>query len=240
MEMIKPKKIIKSQRKTLSLQINEDGELIVRVPKFVSDNVINEFIEKNSAWIIKKIKEIQSKKSQVKVHSFEDGEEYLFLGKKLKLKIIDEFFPLSKKLPSITINEDFITVREKDPGKIASLIQKFYKSEARKILQERVNLYLNQLNQIYNFNLNYRKIQLTNGRKSLGSCSPKGDLNFSWRIIQAPLEVIDYIVIHELIHLKIKNHKRFFWLRVGRLQPDYRKSIEWLKENWFYLRDFLR
>jgi len=63
------------------------------------------------------------------------------------------------------------------------------------------------------------------------------NLNFSWRLVMAPLSVIDYVVVHELIHLEVKNLSPVFWQKVAAIIPDYRKRIEWLKENeyWFYL-----
>lgn len=88
--------------------------------------------------------------------------------------------------------------------------------------------------------IHLKKIKLSSGRRILGSCSASGNMNFSWRIIQAPVEIIDYLVVHEIVHLKERHHKRSFWLKVYKLKPDYRQSIVWLNENWFYLRDFLR
>jgi len=238
--MIEPKKIIRTKRKTLSLQINENGELIVRVPKFVSDTVIKQFVAKHRTWIDKKVREVLFKKSQLKTYTFSDGEEFLFLGKKLKLTFTHISSSIVKKTSSVVVSGDRLLIDYSKKAKAPELLEKFYKGEAKKIFEERVNYYLRKFNEIFDANYSLKKIKLSSGRRILGSCSASGNMNFSWRIIQAPVEIIDYLVVHEIVHLKERHHKRSFWLKVYKLKPDYRQSIVWLNENWFYLRDFLR
>jgi predicted metal-dependent hydrolase len=239
--MIKPEKVIRSKRKTLSLQINENGELIVRVPKFVSDSAIQQFIEKHRNWIEKKVREINLKKSRLRKHSFVEGEEYLFIGNSYSLKFVDGNFLISAHEGSFPLfSGEFFLLKKSQIDNAAKLIEKLYKKEARSILEDRVKFYVERFNQIYGYDYSFRKIKLTNGRRNIGSCSPKGDLNFSWRIIQAPIEIIDYIVVHEIVHLKEKHHRKTFWSKVKKLYPNFKNSVEWVKENWFYLRDFLR
>jgi hypothetical protein len=67
--------------------------------------------------------------------------------------------------------------------------------------------------------------------KRWGSCGPKGTLNFSWRLVMAPIEIIDYVIVHELIHLEEKNHSEVFWRKMRTIMPDYEKRQEWLKSN---------
>lgn len=82
----------------------------------------------------------------------------------------------------------------------------------------------------------YNKISITAAQKRWGSCTCGGNLNFPWRLIMAYLAVVDYVVVHELIHLEEKNHSRVFWNKVGMLIPDYKKYQEWLKKNGHLLR----
>ena len=79
--------------------------------------------------------------------------------------------------------------------------------------------------------LSYNVVRITNAKKRWGSCGPKGSLNFSWRLIMAPREVIDYVVAHELVHLRIKNHSKIYWNEVERIMPHYQYQKAWLKEN---------
>ena len=72
--------------------------------------------------------------------------------------------------------------------------------------------------------LKYNKINITNAQKRWGSCSSKGNLNFSWRLVMAPLPVLDYVVIHELVHLEERNHGKSFWDKVKMLMPDHKNK----------------
>jgi predicted metal-dependent hydrolase len=77
----------------------------------------------------------------------------------------------------------------------------------------------------------YSRVGITSARTRWGSCSAKGALNFSWRLIQAPMEAVDYVVIHELVHTVIHNHSRKFWTRLEQVLPDYRERRKWLRSN---------
>ena len=82
----------------------------------------------------------------------------------------------------------------------------------------------------------YRRINITSARTRWGSCSTRGSVSFTWRLIMAPLAVVDYVILHELAHTQIPNHSRHFWDRMGQLLPDYRSHRQWLKENGNLLR----
>jgi predicted metal-dependent hydrolase len=74
-------------------------------------------------------------------------------------------------------------------------------------------------------------VRITDARQRWGSCTHKGRLNFSWRLIQAPLEIIDYVIVHELVHIRQPDHSRKFWAEVKEIMPDYGRRRKWLKEN---------
>ncbi len=76
----------------------------------------------------------------------------------------------------------------------------------------------------------YRRIRIGGQRTLWGSCSPRGTLSFNWRLVLAPLEVLDYVVVHELCHLRVPNHSRRFWALVERHRPHWRQQREWLRD----------
>jgi len=106
----------------------------------------------------------------------------------------------------------------------------WYKERAYEKISERVQWYA------LKNGFQYNKIKITQAQKRWGSCSSKGNLNFSWRLIMAPLPVVDYVVVHELAHLVEKNHSKAFWSKVKMLMTDYQKQQEWLKRNGHLLR----
>jgi len=102
-----------------------------------------------------------------------------------------------------------------------------YKEEASKFISERINYY----NQIYEFD--YNRISIRNQRTRWGSCSSKKNLNFNYRILFLPKRIADYIIIHELFHLKEMNHSRRFWNLVAEAVPDYLEIRKELKNKRF-------
>jgi predicted metal-dependent hydrolase len=106
----------------------------------------------------------------------------------------------------------------------------WYKKAAYEKILERVEWYLQKTG------LKYKEVKITNAQKRWGSCSHSGNLNFPWKLVMAPLPVIDYIVIHELVHLEVKNHTRTFWTKVKKLMPEYEKFEDWLKKNGYLLK----
>ncbi len=106
----------------------------------------------------------------------------------------------------------------------------WYKDRAYEKIGQRVEWYARK------YEFKYNKTKITTAQKRWGSCSSKGNLNFSWRLIMAPLPVIDYVVIHELVHLEERNHSRLFWDKVKYFYPEYPKCGNWLKENGHLLK----
>jgi predicted metal-dependent hydrolase len=107
---------------------------------------------------------------------------------------------------------------------------KWYRQQARTMITPRVNTCSAQAG------LQYRKIKISGALKRWGSCSRINNLNFSWRLIMAPLAIIDYVVAHEVAHLEHKNHSRNFWRKVAALDPDYKQHRKWLSQNGHLLK----
>jgi hypothetical protein len=106
----------------------------------------------------------------------------------------------------------------------------WYRQQASRVISERVTGYAAQNG------FSYQRVNITGARTRWGSCSARGSLNFTWRLVMAPIRVIDYVVVHELVHLKHKNHSKAFWDEVKRLMPEYQQQIKWLYEHGHTLR----
>lgn len=217
-------KIIRTKRKTIALQISDDATLIVRAPFEVSEQTIKNVVIKHKDWIEKKKKDILSRDPKYVKKEFVNGEGFMYLGRYYKLIIVDK-----QNTPLIFNNNCFSLLR--DHLLFArELFINWYKEQAYEKISERVEWYAKKRGFVYN------KINITGANKRWGSCSSKGNLNFSWRLIMAPLPVIDYVVVHELVHLEERNHAKFFWSKVKMLIPDYEKYKDWLKINGYLLR----
>ncbi len=114
---------------------------------------------------------------------------------------------------------------EKERSRGRELFVEWYKKEAKKIIAARVEWWAQR------FCLAYQSVHITSANRRWGSCAPNDRLNFSWRLVMAPIAVIDYVVVHELAHITHKNHSRRFWDKVKAMYPDYKEAQAWLREN---------
>jgi len=214
--MIEINKLVRSKRKTLSLIVETDGSLTVRAPLRMKDADIWRFIEIKSEWI--KRKQAQVRKDDLTPRQYVDGEKFWYLGKEVPLRIV-----LDGK-PALVMDRVFKLKRSAQPQAVYHF-EKWYKKQAREVLNERVE----HFTQKHGFKVS--KIRISSARTRWGSCSHKGVLSFTWRLVMAPLKVIDYVVVHELCHLKEMNHSKAFWAQVEAILPDYKQQRAWLKKQ---------
>ena len=216
--------VIYRKRKTLSIKIEAPGIITVIAPEKTKSDVILNIVKNKESWIIKKLSEMKEKEDLKTEHAYINGEDFLYLGLNYALQItINE----SVKKPFIKLDEDllYMTINENNSDKIRELLEEWYRWMAYEKIMERIEYY-----QIY-FNVKPNNIKIKKQEKRWGSCSSKKDLFFNWKIIMAPLKVLDYIVVHEMSHMAYMNHSRDFWDLVERIMPDYRLRKEWLKKN---------
>ena len=209
--------IIRSKRKSLALIVKPDGSLLVRAPLRTSKALIEEFIEKNRQWI---------EKNQAKAlanpplapRQYVHGEKFLYLGTRYPLEIVEG------QRAGLRLDGTFKLVVSHQ-REAASAFERWYRERARQILTARVEFFARQ------YDFQYKGIRITSARTRWGSCSDTRSLSFSWRLILAPLVVVDYVVVHELVHTVFHNHSSQFWHRVGTIMPDYKEHQKWLRKN---------
>lgn len=165
---------------------------------------------------------------------FVSGEQILCLGHHYIL-IVEMMNQNCSITPHIAQQEIHITISsflnaEERKRIIKNALIEWYYTQAEHIINERVNYYSQLLD------VSPNKIIIKEQKRRWGSCSMNGTLRFNWRAIMAPLSIIDYIVVHELCHLKIKNHSSDFWNLVSSLIPDYKKLRFWLKNNMGFFK----
>ncbi len=212
--------IKKSKRKTLSIYIERDGTVTVIAPENSTDKEIEEVIKKKEYQIYKSLAEWELTNSTKIEREFVNGQSYLYLGRNYRLEIVKE----EQKKPLILKNGYFL-LRKKDESKAKKLFIEFYKEKGLQKIVERVERYQKRIN------VNPKQIRIMELKNRWASCSEKGNLNFHWKCIMAPLDVLNYIVVHELAHLIHKKHIKAFWNEIDKMIPDYQKHMEWLRIN---------
>jgi predicted metal-dependent hydrolase len=220
--IIPPDHLIHSRRKTVAIIIQPDGSLTVRAPLRMSNIHIQEFVQSHAEWIRVKRAQAEAAPPPPKKH-YNDGETFLYLGKETPLTIV------AHQQPALTFSGTGFHLAKSSLPKARQTFIRWYKAQALLVIFGQVALHAKQ------YKFTYRKIRISSARTRWGSCSSNGTLCFTWRLIMAPPEVIDYVVVHELAHTQIKNHSRNFWNRVAEIMPEYKQQLAWLKKNGRFL-----
>jgi predicted metal-dependent hydrolase len=172
------------------------------------------------------MKIIRSKRKTLALEILSDASLIIRAPKLMPLFLIKKF--IKQKQNWITKKQNLITARNKNIKSIK--ISQISKEGALKKITERVKYY----SSLSGFK--YKNIKITSAQKRWGSCSAQNNLNFPQKLALAPDKIIDYVVIHELCHIKEKNHSRNFWKEVYKLMPNYKIHQKWLKENGYLLK----
>ena len=215
----------KKRRKTISLHIKEDRKIVIYAPYRTPKWEVEKFIKEKQSWIVKKMEQKERRTKEVE-KTFQPGEKFLYLGEWYPLEMSE---PRSQEPPLKLAFGKFI-LNHNHIAEARDLFCNWYKREAKEKITERVGYYGQR------FQLFPEGIKITSARSRWGSCSRDDRLSFSWRIIMASLAVIDYILIHELVHIREKNHSKKFWNYLESIFPGYRKHRHWLRENGHLLQ----
>ena len=209
------------RRKTMTLRIDRQGRVVIRVPLYTVEKEVDRFFEQNRAWVAKKLAERQAIQRMCKPKSFAPGEEFLFLGKSYPLWLGET----NGKVPTLSFCSRGFTLPENHASKARDLFITWYKTKAWEKITERALYFSKRLDLIP------QGIRLMTARTQWGSCSPDNRLSFNWKLVMASDAFIDYVVAHELLHVKEKNHSPRFWEALKSLMPDYKERKAWLDDN---------
>ena len=210
----------KSSRKTSSIYIERDGQVSLLVPETLADHQVEELIESKRRWIYTNLAEWSDLNATRVQRTYVNGQGFLYLGRSYRLKIVEE-----QDEPLKLINGYFCLRRDNQNEHSEKVFRKFYRTKGLKLLPQRVAKYQSSMG----VSPNIIRVQELGNR--WGSCSKLGNVMFHWKCLMAPLSVIDYIVVHELAHLKYPNHSSAFWNEVDKTLPDHRNRESWLREN---------
>lgn len=152
-----------------------------------------------------------------------DGEHIMLRGQSLTVS----FSKVKTVKPLVYCKDDKIIVHtsETNGSTHREVLEKYLRKEAKSAIIHCADRFCNQLG------IEYKRISVKDQKSRWGSCSSKKNLNFNWRLVLAPNEVMEYVVAHEVAHLKHMNHSQSFWSCVEELYPSYKSSVRWLKEN---------
>lgn len=178
-----------------------------------------ELLKENASWVLEKRRMYQEYREEAPERTFEAGETFPYLGDPHKLVV--------EPRQSHAVSDQTIRLRGSavEQSSVKQVLRNFYRNRARQYFADRADQYASQMG------LEYKQIEIRNQRTKWGSCSTSGTLGLNWRLMMASPEVIDYIVVHELAHLRESNHTQAFWDFVAEYDSDYVEHAKWLDQN---------
>lgn len=217
----------RSRRRSIGFLINAEG-LHVTAPTHASITHIEQALQEKQRWILSKLQEVQAHVAPPRVE-WADGVQFPFLGQNLILHIR----PDAPRNALFDATAGTLTVRAlADAAKHGDQIRRWMQARAEGLFAQRLELYAQRLG------VRFESFGLSSARTRWGSCSSQGKIRLNWRLMHFDLRLIDYVIAHELAHLREMNHSPRFWREVGSIFPDYANARAELKQQAAALRHF--
>jgi predicted metal-dependent hydrolase len=207
------------RRKTVSIFIERDGTVKVLAPITASDDKVEAAVKSKEYQIFTKLakwKELNRGKIN---REFVNGQSFLYLGRNYRLRIVN-----NQDVP-LKISSGFLLLDKCFVPKADRVFKDFYRDKATKKINERLKLIEER------FAHKPTSVKVLELQNRWASCTPKNGLNFHWKCVMAPVSVLDYIITHEMVHLKFANHSTEFWNELDKKMPNFREHEDWLKKN---------
>jgi len=230
------------KRRTVAIHIDHQAQIRVLAPRFVAEDQIITFVRQKTDWVWRTINKMRHKRILRIRHHFVDGEKFLFLGKEYPLYIETNDYLLPNPPPlagegrvgaEFSFDGNKFTAvlpaklsAEERSAVIKGRMVQWYRRQAMEVLGSRVFHYSRLMG------LEPLKISVKTQKTLWGSCHHvKKSIHLNWKIVMAPMGAVDYVIVHELSHLKVPNHSPRFWREVEKILPDYKIRRQWLKDN---------
>jgi len=217
------------RKKTVAIHINPMASVTILSPRHFDDEKIRMIVRKKARWILEKQGKIDGSRYSNPRKEFVSGESSAYLGKLYRLKVIKGAEDIVGKCKLVNgrflveINGDHEAQVNRTAIKKALL--DWYLERAAQKIKERVDRFSQQIGKWP------ASIKMKNQDRRWGSCSRNGSIRFNWKVIMAPISIMDYVIVHELCHLIYPHHSTQFWQKVQSIIPDYKRRRDWLKTN---------
>ena len=209
------------RRSTIGITISRKGELILSAPPDCPQALIEQVARAKYGWIAAKLARKEMLFRPPVTKTLVDGEGFYYLGRSYRLRIVQP----DGDEPALSLHKDRFLLRSDAVERGEEHFTHWYQQQCSQWLQQRVDAFAHRID------ARPKGIKVQTLGYRWGSCTHSDILYFHWRVILLPASIIDYIVVHELVHLHERNHTPAFWDRVERAMPDYKERQRWLAEN---------
>ena len=211
-------------RQTTDIVIERNGVITVRPPEHMTPEQVDETVLSKRMWIYRNLAEWRDLNAAKVVREWVNGESFLYLGNSYRLMLVDvQNEPLKLKDGRFQLLRSVIDVEGGEGAQQA--FENFFKTKGLPRLAARVAHFASRVG------VTPGHIQVRDLAYRWATCTPSGDLHFHWKCLMAPLTVIDYVVAHELCHMRHRDHSDAFWNEVDKVLPNYRERKEWLRQR---------
>lgn len=222
----------RSKRSTIGMSVGPDG-LDVKAPRWVGLGAIEAVLLEKADWIVRKLQEVQERQRQMQttVIQWAHGAQFPFLGGNLVLDINSERWSVSPHTALLSSQEPghhilrVAVSQTASQAQIRDAVQAWLMQQAKSNFTQRLNHFAPQLG------VSWKKLSLSNASTRWGTASADGGIRLNWRLIHFKQDIIDYVVVHELSHLRVMNHSPLFWDTVRAVVPDYAQRRAQLKDE---------
>jgi predicted metal-dependent hydrolase len=212
------------QRRTADIVIERNGLISVRVPEYLTEEQADAVVERKRLWIYRNLAEWRDLNATRVVREWVNGEGFLYLGSSYRLLLVQE-----QADPVKLLDGRFCLLRgiveAGGENAAARAFEKFYTEKALERIQKRVTYFASKVG------VSPVSVEVKEIGYRWATCTSDGRLSFHWKCMMASPKAIDYIVVHELCHLRHRDHTAAFWNEVDKVMPDYAERKAWLREN---------
>ena len=209
----------KSKRKTVSIFIERDGSVSALVPSNLSDDEIATILKAKEYQIHRNLAQWLQLNERYVTREYVNCQSFLYLGRNYRLKLVDD------KLGELKFSKGYFLLSKDVLSNAEQYFIDFYRNKLKEKIKSLIIRYKEQLG------VSPNDIKVMELKNRWASCSAKGNINFHWKCAMAPMDVLQYIIVHELAHLIHLNHTKEFWNEVDKVLPKYEEQMNWLKLN---------
>ena len=209
------------RKKTVAVTVDPAGSVLVVAPEGFAIGRLDAIVTRKAGWITRRIRRVREHAPLPSPREFVSGESVLYLGRHYRLKV-DSTARGGAKLRGGWLYVP-AGANGQQTARVRAALVSWFRRHAAERLPERVEEWRSKVG------VSMPRVIIANQQKRWGSCDQRGAIRLNWRIVQAPMRLIDYVVVHELVHLRHRGHGRDYWQAVGRVMPDYERRREELR-----------
>ena len=211
------------RKKTVAVTVDPSGSVLIVAPEHFTTNRLDAVVRKKANWIVQRLRRAESHDPPLSPREFVSGESVLYLGRHYRLKVHPNETG-DAKLRGGWLHVPAPAGAEQ-PAHVRAALVAWLRRHAAERLPERVQAWR------FKAGVEMPRVVIADQQKRWGSCDRSGTIRLNWRIIQAPMRLVDYVVVHELVHLRHRGHGREYWQALGRIMPDYERRREELRQR---------